>query len=48
MPTLTLDLWDVSEVQVGLVHGTTVCDVLFACMFVLTFVELCIRWVKLC
>jgi hypothetical protein len=36
-PASTLDLWDVSLVQV-----------LFACMSVLTFVELCIRLVKLC
>jgi hypothetical protein len=43
----TLNLWDVSVVQVVLICGI-VCEVLFACMSTLTFVELCIRWVKLC
>ena len=37
----------VVQVMTRLVCGTTVCEVLFACMSVLTFVELCIRSVKL-
>ena len=52
MPTLTLDLWDISVVLV-VMNRFDLWDALanmwtLICVLVLTFVELCIRWVKLC
>ena len=52
MPTSTLDLWDISVVFI-VMNRFDLWDALanmstLICMLVLTFVELCIRWVKLC